>query len=184
MPSAKSDKGQAGYLVASIILVVVSICVFTFCSLEYMRIHKSCQCGPNGCECGQNKDKLSPQKCQCGPQECQCGQNKFKPQECECGPQGCLCGQDKFQNMQSNGVNVFDPEVTSAPLSNNGNLDTDFYAQVDSTPEPLMSSVETQEPQLSSAKSIDDDEAQYEYKFDDDKKAFIKYKKIEEHEDN
>jgi len=114
-------------------LVVVSIGTFTFCSLEYMRIHKSA---------------------------------------------------DKFKNMQSFGVYGFDPEVTSAPLNTNNSLETDFSAQVNSTPEPLKSSVETPEPQLSSVKSIDDDEAQYEYKFDDDKKAFIKYKKTEEHEDN
>lgn len=85
--------------------------------------------------------------------------------------------------MQSFGVYGFDPEVTSAPLNTNSTLETDFSTQVNSTPEPLMSSVETQEPQLSSVKSVDD-EAQYEYKFDDDKKAFIKYKKTEETQDN
>jgi len=82
---------------------------------------------------------------------------------------------DKFQNMQSFGVNGFDPEVSAAPI----NQDT---IKVDPTPEPLMKSVE---PQLSTvATSNTDDESEYEYKFDEDKKAFIKYKKTEDKEDH
>jgi hypothetical protein len=75
--------------------------------------------------------------------------------------------------MQSFGVYGFDPEVSAAPV----NQET---VKADPAPEPLMKSVD---PQLSTGVNTDD-EAEYEYKFDEDKKAFIKYKKTEDQEDH
>jgi hypothetical protein len=109
-------------------LVVVSIGTFTFCSLEYLRIHKS---------------------------------------------------GDKFANMQSYG---FDPEAISAPVYDSIKLEFDSTNTVSEIPEPLMKSAV--EPQLSSVSSTTTDESDYEYKFDESKKAFIKYKKTEDKDDH
>jgi len=81
---------------------------------------------------------------------------------------------DKFKNMQSFGVYSFDPEAIGAPVYDNVNLETDSATIVDPTPEPLMSSVEPQLSAVASPNQLITSES--EYKFDEDKNAFIKNK--------